>query len=72
MKYTMSKAGLILTICITVLGIFDLYYVLFSGTGSSVSAFLVAHGFSAPAMVFTFGFLAGHLFGAMQPEKPTT
>lgn len=65
----MPLAGLITTIGIIVLGIVDLCFVLFGGTGSSISNFLVDAGFKAPVMVFAFGFVCGHLFGGMSLEK---
>lgn len=63
---TMNLAGLILTICVIVLGIADLCFVLITGAPSSVSDFLIRAGFHAPLMVFAFGFTAGHLFGSMK------
>jgi len=68
-KLTMPLAGLITTIGIITLGIIDLFFVLFKGTGSSVSNFLVQAGFKAPMVVFAFGFVCGHLFGYMRLES---
>jgi len=65
----MSLTGLILTIGIIVLGIYDLVVVLLNGTGSSVSDFLIRAGFKSPVLVFAFGFVCGHLFGYMKLEK---
>jgi len=65
----MSTTGLIITISVIVIGIYDLVVVLSSGTGSSISQVLVNAGFSAPVMVFSFGFVMGHLFGNMRPTK---
>lgn len=67
--YTMSKAGLVTTICITTLMIIDLFFVLFGGTGSSVSNFMINVGFKSPMVVFGMGYLMGHLTGYMWPEK---
>ncbi len=64
----MSIAGLLLTICVIVLGIGDLCFVLITGAPSSVSDFMIRAGFHAPMMVFAFGFVAGHIFGAMKLE----
>lgn len=64
-KLTMPLAGLLTTIFIIVFGIVDLCLVLFKGTGSSVSNFLILAGFKSPVVVFSFGFVAGHLFGYM-------
>jgi hypothetical protein len=64
----MSRTGLIITIGVIVLGIYDLVVVLFTGTGSSISQYLVNAGFRSPVIVFAFGFVAGHLFGNMHPN----
>lgn len=61
----MPIAGLVVTILIIVLGIIDLVLVLFRGSGTSVSNFLITTGFKSPLLVFTFGFVSGHLFGQM-------
>jgi hypothetical protein len=68
-KYKMPLAGLLTTIGIITLGIVDLVFVLLNGTGSTVSTFMVNVGFSAPMVVFAVGFICGHLFGYMRPEK---
>ena len=65
----MSLAGLVVTIVVIALGIFDLALVLFGGTGSSISNFLITVGFKDPVVVFMVGFICGHLFGYMQPAK---
>lgn len=62
----MKLSGLITTIGVIILGIIDMCFVLFKGTGSSVSDFLIRAGFHAPMMVFAFGFVYGHLFGNMK------
>lgn len=67
--YTMSKAGLITTIGITTLMIIDLFFVLFGGTGSSISNFMINVGFKSPMVVFGMGYLMGHLTGYMYPDK---
>lgn len=68
-RMTMSLTGLVVTIVIIGLGIFDLTMVLFKGTGSSVSDFMIRAGFHAPMLVFAVGFVCGHLFGYMKLEK---
>jgi len=65
----MPLSGLVVTILIIILGIYDLVVVLVSGTTSSVSDFLVRSGFKAPVFVFGVGFVCGHLFGYMKLEK---
>lgn len=63
----LKVTGLILTIAVIALGIYDLVVVLCTGTGSSISQYLVNAGFKSPVLVFAFGFVAGHLFGNMNP-----
>jgi len=62
----MSLPGLITTIGIIILGVVDLFFVLFKGTGSSVSDFLIRAGFKAPVIVFALGYIAGHLTSYMK------
>jgi len=64
----MPLAGLITTIAIITLGIVDLAFVVISGTGSSISNFMINVGFEAPMVVFTMGYIMGHLTGYMRPE----
>lgn len=64
----MSTTGLVVFILILVLAIYDLACVLFKGTGSSVSDFLIKAGIKAPMVTLGFGATVGHLFGAMYPE----
>jgi hypothetical protein len=68
--FTMSWSGLITTILIIVLGIADLCFVLFAGTGSSVSSFLVNAGFRSPVFCIALGFVNGHLTGQMYEDTP--
>lgn len=63
----MPLAGLVTCILIITLGIVDLFFVLFKGSGSSVSNFLVNAGVKAPFVTFTFGCVCGHLFLYMTP-----
>ena len=67
----MSTTGLVVTILIIVLGIYDLSVVVFRGTGSSVSDFLIRAGIKSTMVVFVFGFVSGHLFGRMTPSGVT-
>lgn len=67
--YTMPIAGLVFTVLLGIMGVVDLFFVLFTGTGTSVSSFLVNVGFNDPVVVFVFGFYAGHLFGYMKPVE---
>lgn len=68
----MGIAALSVTIAVIVLGIVDISLVVYGyinrkTTESSISNFLIQLGIRAPFTAFTFGFVAGHLFGYMYP-----
>jgi len=67
-KFTMSTTGLVLTIVVIGLALYDLVLVLFSGTGSSISNFLVNVGIKSPVMSFCLGWLCSHFFGGHMHE----
>ena len=67
----MSTAGLFFFITLIVLGLFDLGCVLFKGTGSTISAFMVDAGIRSPFFVFVLGVVAGHLLFPMRAVEPT-
>lgn len=69
----MSITGLLVTILVIVAGIYDLGVVVYGywtgkSTTTSVSNFLIKAGLKSPFLVFSFGFVFGHLFGVMYPE----
>lgn len=68
---TMPLTGLVVTIVVICLGIYDLIMVVWKGTGSSVSDFLIRAGYRATAVHFAFAFVMGHLFGKMTPVGTT-
>jgi len=70
-KYKMSTAGLITTIAVIVLGIVDLVLVVLKGEQSSISTFLINSSQHSVVFTFAIGFVCGHLFGPMKPEKST-
>ncbi len=66
----MSITGLVLTILIIVLGIFDLVLVLIQRDSTrSVSDYLVRAGFKRPMVIASFSYVLGHLWGGMYPEQ---
>ena len=65
----MSRTALVVTTCVIVLGIYDLWTVAVGGVESSVSRFMQDAGFSNPTIVFTIGYICGHVFGYMPPKK---
>jgi hypothetical protein len=65
----MKPAHLFTTIAVITVGVVDLAFVCFSGTGSSVSNFMKNVGFNSPAIVFAIGFICGHLFGPMKAAE---
>lgn len=77
-KYTMSPMALIFFILVIVLGITDLGFVVFGGTGASLSAWIVAHSVSEKAvpylppmsfMIFACGAICGHFWWGMHAEE---
>lgn len=69
MKMDMGTAPLIIFILFIVVGITDLGFVVFTGTGTSISNAMINIGFKSPLVVFVSGLVAGHLFFYMTPAK---
>ncbi len=76
-KYTMSPMALIFFILVIILGITDLGFVVFGGTGESLSSWVVARSVSEKAvpyfppmsfMIFACGAICGHFFWSMAPQ----
>lgn len=67
MKYEMKPAGLVVFIAFIVVGMIDLGFVVFGGTGTTISAFMVGAGLRSPFWVLVFGILVGHLVFRMHP-----
>lgn len=70
----MSITGLVVTIVIIVLGIYDLAAVVYGywtgkTTTTSVSNFLIKAGMQSPMIVGAFFFVLGHLYGDMTPAE---
>lgn len=65
----MGYAPLVIFILFIVAGIVDLGFVVFSGTGSSISNAMINIGFKSPLVVFVCGLVAGHLFFYMVPKE---
>ena len=66
----MTTTGLVVTIFIISLAIYDLVVVLYTGVGTSVSRFLQRSALKSPWVCFGIAFICGHLFGYMAPECP--
>lgn len=62
--YTMSITGLVITIAVIGLGIYDFVVVVFTDK-PSISTFLKNVGMHSPMFNLTVGFILGHLFGPM-------
>ena len=67
--YTMSTAGLVVFIMLIVGATIDLGFVLFGGTGSSVSSFMINAGFKSPLFTGMVFACISHLFFYMTPEE---
>ena len=64
----MTKTAAIVTSSVIALGIYDLYAVASGGVETSISRFMQEAGLTAPWIVFTVGFICGHIFGYMPPK----
>lgn len=67
----LDMTGLVVFIAILALAIYDLAVVVFRGTGSSISQFLIKTAFKSPLVSFGFGAAAGHLFFLMYDTNCT-
>lgn len=77
-KYTMSPVALITFILIVILGIVDLGFVVFGGTGDSLSSWIVANSvgekavpYAPPLSLFIFmaGAICAHFWWGMREQK---
>lgn len=64
----MSRTAILVTGAVITLGIYDLVIVATNGVNQSISRFLQDTAFGSPLITFTFGFVAGHVFGYMKPS----
>lgn len=64
----MTRTALLVTAGVITLGIYDLAVVTCGGIELSVSRFMQGAGADAPMVVFTVGFICGHIFGYMPPK----
>lgn len=65
--WEMQWPALIVFIAFIVLGIIDLGFVVFRGTGGTISNAMVQMGIRAPFWPFVVGAVCGHLLWYMQP-----
>ena len=65
----MTRTAKVVTACVIALGIYDLWAVSTGGVESSISRFMQDSGIRAPWIVFTVGFICGHIFGYMPPRS---
>lgn len=61
----MNPTSLFITILVIILAIYDLFAYLFGGEGATVSRVMQNVGFDSPFLVFSIGFICGHMFGYM-------
>ena len=69
MNWTMRTTPLVIFVIFIVAGIYDFACVVFGGTGSTISAYMVKVGLSAPFSVFVIGLICGHFFFKMEPVE---
>jgi hypothetical protein len=65
----MKPTAIAVTGGVIALGIYDLVVVAVGGVDVSVSRFMQDAGLQAPWIVFTIGFICGHIFGYMPPKS---
>jgi hypothetical protein len=65
----MTRTAMVVTCGVVALGIYDLIAVASGGVELSVSRFLQTAGLQAPMVVFSIGFICGHIFGYMPPKE---
>ena len=64
----MTKTGVIMLICIIVLGIYDFWAFVVGGQYSTISRVLKDSAIEAPAILLTIGYLLGHWFSPLKNE----
>lgn len=64
----MTRTAMVVTCGVVALGIYDLAVVASGGVELSVSRFMQSAGLQAPMIVFSIGFICGHIFGYMPPR----
>ncbi len=62
MIFTMHVVLLVIFICLLGIALFDFALVIFRGTGSSVSQWLITTAFRSPLVTMGFSVTVGHLF----------
>lgn len=67
MQLTMSLTALVVYICILTLALYDLTVVVFKGTTSSISQFLIRTSLKSPLINGAFFASIGHLWFIMYP-----
>lgn len=68
----MKKTTIVLIISTVVLLIgYDAFIVLTEGTEASISSIIIVASYELPIIPFSFGFLCGHFFWRMKPNKDT-
>jgi hypothetical protein len=65
----MTLTAKVVTAAVILIGIYDLYAVSTGGVETSVSRYMQDVGLDAPFIVFTIGFICGHIFGYMPPRR---
>ena len=66
-KYEMSWPGLVVFVALIILGLYDLGLVVFRGTGSTISAFMVDAGIKSPLWLCVMSVVLGHFIFGMYP-----
>jgi hypothetical protein len=62
---------IIISVLVILIG-YDAFVVLTEGTEASISSIIIVASYELPIIPFAFGFLCGHFFWRMKPNKDTS
>jgi hypothetical protein len=65
----MSKTGIILLIIFIILGLYDLFVFVTGGEGETISAVLKEGSLNYPFILFSAGYVFGHIFSPMKSTR---
>lgn len=68
-KFEMNTTALVIFVALIILGMYDLYCVVFNGVASSISSFIVNLPFYSPIAYGVICIVAGHLLFPMREKK---
>lgn len=70
MNYKKITIILIMAVAVLLIG-YDVLAIAKGGTEASISSILINFSYKMPMFTFLFGFMCGHIFWRMRPNKDT-